>query len=32
VDQSFEVVGRRPVIPHEMLEYTGEVLLLAAPV
>jgi ribosomal protein S18 acetylase RimI-like enzyme len=28
----FEVVDRRPVVPHELLEYTGEVLLLSAPV
>jgi ribosomal protein S18 acetylase RimI-like enzyme len=28
----FEVVDRRPVVPHQLLEYTGEVLLLAAPV
>jgi ribosomal protein S18 acetylase RimI-like enzyme len=28
----FEVVDRRPVVPHPLLEYTGEVLLVTAPV
>jgi ribosomal protein S18 acetylase RimI-like enzyme len=27
----FEIVDRRPVVPHPLIEYTGEVLLLQSP-
>jgi ribosomal protein S18 acetylase RimI-like enzyme len=30
--QGFKVIDRRPVVPHELIRYTGDVLLMTAPV